>query len=173
MRRLPALLLLSLLVSCSYAVQKDLIEEGTRNPDLNALIQNPDLYRDKLFIVGGVIARTTLSPAGSEVEALYAPVDSRGYPEPVTTSARRYLAVYPKDKGVLDPLLYKRDRNITIAGVFTGTTKGTVGKMEYVFPVFTIVRISLEREVRYVDVYPHYYPYPGYWEGWGPPYWWW
>ncbi len=175
MKRLAVLLLLLLLVSCTYAVQKDLIEEGTRNPDLGSLIQNPDMYRNKLFILGGVIAETKLLPEGSEIEALYAPVDSRGYPEPMHASSRRYLAVYPKDKGLLDPLVYKRNRNVTIAGVFTGTARGKVGEMEYVFPVFTIVRVSLERDLRYAYSYP-YYPYPSYWEpyGWeGPPYAWW
>jgi len=44
------------------------------------------------------------------------------------------VAIYPKEMGVLDPLIFK-GRNFAIAATFTGTTKGTVDKAEYVYPV--------------------------------------
>jgi outer membrane lipoprotein len=171
MKRLSVVLILLLLVSCASVIRKDLMETGTRNPDLAALVQDPDVHRNKLFILGGIIAHTSVTPQGSEIEALYVPVNSLGRTKKASEPTGRFLAVYPKEKGVLDPLIYKRNRRITIAGVFTGTAKGMLDKMEYVFPVFTIVQIHLGKEVRYVEIYPYYdYPYWGpYWE----PYWWW
>lgn len=167
MKRLSVVLVLFLCASCASAINKDLLREGTRNPDLGALVQTPDLFRSKLFILGGIIARTTLTPQGSEVEALYTPVDSLGYTERPGKSAMRYLAVYPKEKGTLDPLIYRRGRNITMAGVFTGIEKGVVDKMEYTFPVFRIEEIHLAEEVRYAQPYPAY----PYWDPYWGPYW--
>jgi len=151
MKRLSALFLLLVLLSCAPVIRKDLMEQGTRNPDLASLVQNADANRDKLFVLGGIIARTTVTPEGSEIEALYVPVDSYGRTERASASSMRYMAIYPKERGVLDPLIYKRHRSMTIAGVFTGTTKGMLDKMAYVFPVFTIVQIHLQTEEQYAE----------------------
>lgn len=62
------------------------------------------------------------------------PIDPQGYTEDIGASAQRYVAIYPKEMGVLDPLIFK-GRNFAIAATFTGTTKGTVDKAEYVYPV--------------------------------------
>jgi len=167
MKKFLAVLLFLFAASCASVIQTDLMEKGTRNPDLTVLVRNPDAYRNNIFILGGIVAHTTLTPKGSEIEALYVPVNSLGYPEEASGSATRYIAVYPKEKGVLDPLIYRRDSDITIAGTYVGTTKGTVGEMEYVFPVFRIVQIYLGREAWYAEGYPYpYHPYGYYGPGW-------
>jgi len=158
------LLVLSL-VSCVPAIRSDYMQQGARNPSLAALIQNPDMYRDRLFILGGVIARTTLKAEDSEIEALYVPVDNWGYPQDAVSSSQRFLALYPREQGILDPLIYQKNRRATIAGVFTGVVTGKVDEMEYVFPLFRIMQIYLEPK-RPAAVYYYYPPaYPG-------PIWW-
>lgn len=152
-------------VSCTSAIRPDYMQQGTKNPSLAALVRSPDMYRDRMFILGGLIARTTLKPEGSEIEALFVPVDNWGYPQDVALSSQRFLALYPLENGVLDPLIYQKNRRITIAGTFTGTLAGKVDEMEYVFPVFRIMQIYLEPR-RPAAVYYYYPPpYPG-------PIWW-
>jgi outer membrane lipoprotein len=171
-KRVLIVLLALFLASCTYVIRKDLMGQGTRNPSLDALIQNPDAYRGKLFILGGLIARTTLKPEGSQVEAIYVSVDSFGLPEEATLTAHRYLALYPRDQGVLDPLIYKESTKITVAGIFTGTTQSKVDDMEYVFPVFNVIQIHLEKKEPAVvyEYYPYYWG-PGWWGyPWGPWY---
>ncbi len=159
-----ALLVLSL-VACTSAIRPDYMQQATKNPSLPSLVQNPDMYRGQLFILGGLIARTTLKPEGSEIEALFVPVDSFGYPQDTPLSSQRFLALYPREMGVLDPLIYQKNRRVTIAGTFTGIMAGKVDEMEYVFPVFRIVQIYLEPR-RPAAVYYYYPPpYPG-------PIWW-
>ena len=165
MKRIAIMVLLALsFVSCTSAIRRDLMEQGIRNPSLAALIQNPEVYRDQLFILGGIIARTTLKAEGSEIEALYVPVDSRGYPQDDASSSQRFLAVYPREKGILDPLVYQKDRGISIAGTFTGIIQGKVDEMAYVFPVFRILQVYLEPK-RPPGVYYYYPAYmgPGWW----------
>lgn len=147
------------------------MDEGIRNVSFPNLLQDPAAYSGKLFILGGLIVDTKLTERGSEIEALYVPVDSKGNLEEDTHryAGGRYLAIYPKERGILDPVIYKQRREITLAGVFTGTQKGKINEMEYTYPVFEIKQLYLWPEQRYY-MYPYYYPYP-YWWYYGPPWW--
>ena len=160
------------------------MKAGRRDADMTVLSQQPTPYIGKLFILGGVILKTTVTNEGSVVEAMYVPVDANGYLKDVLENGR-FLAIYPKKDGILDPMIYKRKREVTIAGYFEGTRKGTLDKAEYNFPVFRISEIYLwNQEYSYAYPYyysPYYYPYYGsyyspWWGGgyyWGSPWWGW
>lgn len=187
MKKILLLLTIGLLIlsACAPVLNKNLMKEGTRNVPLAALVSNPEQYRGKLFILGGIIVNTKLTQNGSQVEALYAPVDSRGnLEEGVKYSGGRYLAVYPKTQGLLDPIIYKRNRAITMAGTFVDLQKGKIDDMEYTYPVFEIRQIHLwdEPQAYYMPAYPWYAPYPYDWYNpwwpyspypyrYGPPWW--
>ncbi len=166
-----------LLFSCVSVLRKDLMETGIRKFSFADLIGNPELYKGRLFVLGGMIVNTALTREGSQIEAVYVPVDSRGYLENLPGSTVRYLAILPGARGILDPMIYRKNRQITLAGTFTGTQPGKIDSMDYVFPVFQIEQVYLweERPVAY-SPYPWAYPYPYHWGapvpyGWGP-YWW-
>ena len=55
----------------------------------------------------------------------------------------------------LDPLIYRSGREITFAGILTGSRKKVMGEAEHISPVFDAKEVYLWREERY-------YPYP-YW----------
>jgi len=176
-----------MLSSCAPVLRQDIMDKAVREFSLSDLRTNPDPYKGKLFVLGGSIANTKITAAGSQIEALYVPVDSKGYLEDVEPSSTdgRFLAILPKGKGTLDPLIYRKGRDITVAGDFLGTQSGKIDEAEYIYPVFEIVQIYLWKEREY---YPYYYPYPYYysypywgyypWRPWGPwwgyypPYWW-
>lgn len=168
------LVLISLLMaSCAAPViKKDLLAEGIRNVSLSSLAANQNMYRGKLFILGGIIAATRVTDEGTVIEALYVPVDEKGYLEE-TPGRGRYLAIWPKESGILDPMVYRRNRQITVAGTFEGFREGKLDKTTYSFPVFDAVQIFLWKEVPpypsyyyspyyYGPYYPYYYPYPYY-----------
>ncbi len=162
--------MLLLIPACTRPVIKEnLLEEGTRDVSLSALSANQNLYRGKLFILGGIIANTTVTDEGTVIEALYVPVDDKGYLEEAPGRGR-YLAIWPKASGILDPMLYRRNREITVAGTFEGLRKGKLGKTTYLFPVFDAVQVFLWKEAPYYPAYyyspyyygpyyPYYYPY--------------
>lgn len=145
------------------------MDEGTRKVSFPDLIQDPAAYTGKLFILGGLIVNTKLTEKGSEIEALYVPVDSKGRLEEYTSTygGGRYLAIYPKAQGILDPVIYKQGREISIAGIFTGTQKGKINEMEYTYPVFEIRQLYLWPEEQYYMAPAYPYPYPYWW--YGPP----
>ena len=177
-----------MLLSCAPVIRKDLMEVAIRNVPLSEVKKNPDVYKSKLFVVGGIIVDTKATAEGSLVEALYVPVDSKGYLKSVGMPHVRFLALLPKKEGFLDPIIFKSDRHITVAGDFEGIRKGKIGEMEYGYPFFVIKEIHLWREEGnyYYPYYyePYYAPYPYWWDypywGWGypwwrsgpPPYWW-
>lgn len=171
-----------ILSSCAPVLRRDIMETAIRKFSLSDIKNKPDPYKGKLFVLGGSIINTKITAEGSQIEALYIPVNSRGYlkdEEPLPT-AGRFLAILPKEQGTLDPLIYRKERHITVAGDFIGTHLGKIDEVEYTFPIFRIVQIYLWKETEYYPSY-YYYPYPfwwydPWWRPWGPwwryPYWW-
>jgi outer membrane lipoprotein len=156
MRR-EAVLVLALLslVSCSIPVlRSDLLDRGIRDVSMTQLAGSPQLYVGKLFILGGRIESISVTEMGSIIEAAYIPADSVGYLEKTQTATGRYLALYPREFGVLDPMLYSNGRLITLAGEFTELRPGSIGAAEYTFPYFVIRQIYLWPEGRTTRGFP-------------------
>ena len=153
------LILIILVSSCTPVLQKDLIKSGTFDIDPAGLRKDSSQYMGNLYILGGIIAKTTVTEEGSLIEALYVPVNSRGYLKDSAPSNWRFLALY-RGEEFLDPLIFGEKREITIAGKFNGTRRGMIGEMEYVFPLFEIQEIHLWEEIREREhyFYPEYYP---------------
>ena len=56
----------------------------------------------------------------------------------------------------LDPLIYRQGRDITVAGVLTGSRERLIGEIEYTYPVFEAREIYLFKEEKF---FPYPYPY--------------
>lgn len=166
------------LTACAPVLSRDLMREGTRDVPMTRFQTTPEAYKGQLFILGGVIVDTRLTEQGSEIEALYVPVDSSGDLEEGEHAGGRFLALLPKAKGMLDPEVYKKGREVTLAGEFVETRKGKIDEMEYTYPVFNIRQIYLWPEEKYYPYppyyyypyYPYYYDSPFLYDRWGRPY---
>ena len=170
-RFIVAAFLSVLLVSCAPVLRKEYMETGVRNIPLAEVKQDPGQFKGKLFILGGIIVNTKVTDEGSLIEAIYVKVDSRGYLESGTDG--RFLALYPKEGGMLDPQIYHKGRRITLAADFAGTRQGKIDETKYVYPFFVIKDLYLWEERAYYYPQPYYYPYPyGYWWDNPYPYWW-
>lgn len=148
--------LLSLLHSCSLPVlRKDFLENGIRNPLLSDFLQSPETLRNHLFVLGGTVVSTRFTEEGSLIEAIFVPVNSLGYPQTPSLLARRFLAVYPVEKGILDPIIYYQGKVITFAGIFLENRIGFIDDVSYTYPTFMIEEIYLWEQRGYSS-----YPYP-------------
>ena len=165
---LPAYMLLFLaaatLLSCAPVISRDLMDTGIRNVTLSEVIQKPDLYRGKLFILGGVIVNTSVTPEGSLIEAYYVAVDSQGY---LTGGAgERYFAILPKNSGALNPQTYRNGKRITVAAEFVRVREDILNKSGHPDPFFEVRQIYLWEER------PNDYRYPpGFYWRYGPTWW--
>lgn len=172
-------LFLSFLSSCAPVIGKGIRQTAIYDFSLSEIRASPDIYKGRTFILGGLIADTKLTESGSIIEAVYMHTDSWGYRKRSKVENVRYRALLPKEKGILDPLIYSPGREITVAGEFIDMQTGKIGEMEYRFPVFEIGEIYLweeEKEDRYKYPPPYYYPYPYWYDPWMrrpyPPPWW-
>ena len=160
-----------MLSSCAPVLNNELLSRGIFDMRASALTEAPDIYRGKLFIMGGKIVNTKATEAGSMIEAVYVPVDAIGFLKDVRGGSR-FLALYPKDKGFLDPMIYTRNREITLAGEFLEARHGKIDDMEYAYPLFEIKELYLweERSSGYYFImappYPPFYPSPRYYNPW-------
>jgi outer membrane lipoprotein len=148
------------LVSCAPVLTRNVMQSGTKDVRFSEIKQYPVLNKGKLFILGGIIVKTTLTNEGSLIEAIYVPVNSLGYLKSYGTTNERFLALY-KGTTLLDPLIYSEKREITVAGEFIEIRKGTIGEMDYMYPLFEIKEIYLWEEYTEPDYYrypPFYYP---------------
>jgi len=163
-----------MLSACTPVLNKELMSQGARNIPLSQIRSSPGASQGKLFIFGGVIIDTRVTDNGSLIEALYVPVSKLGYLRDLELYGGRFLALYPRTNGMLDPVIYRKGREITLAGTFIENRRGKIDEMEYVYPLFEIKQIYLweeQRDYYMVPAYPYYYPYP-YPYGWYDPWWW-
>ena len=172
MKKLCLIVIINIFMfSCVPVLTRDLMQKGIYNTRLSEVKQDPVLNKGKLFILGGIIVKTTVTKEGSLIEAIFVPVNSFGYlKEYKTTSNERFMALY-RGKELLDPLIYSEKREITLAGEFIEIRKGFIGEMEYDYPLFEIKEIYLWEEYKGNNYYsyPPYYP-PPYYRYWNSPY---
>ena len=146
--------------SCAPILSEQVHQQGISRISLVDIKKDLTPYKGKLFILGGVIVKTTITKEGSLIEALYIPVDSRGYLKSLSTADGRFLAIY-SSKELLDPVIFREQREVTLAGELIGTRSGKIDEMDYVYPLFEIKEIYLWREKKEYDRH-HYPPYPYY-----------
>lgn len=181
MRKLSLIIIVLLItISCAPVFEKEIMENALMNIPISTIRQQPLNYKERLFILGGLIVSTKIVEKGSMIEAINIPVDSLGYLKDSKFANGRFLALYPHEKGILDPMIYKRGRYVTIAGRFIELQKGKIDELQYEYPLFEIVDIYLwEEKKEYVIVPPYYYPYPypswydPWWRYYPYPPWWW
>lgn len=178
MRGVYLLVFVVFLYSCAPVLRPETMEIASREVPLFAMREDPSPFIGKLYVLGGIIIETRFTHEGSLIEALYVPVDSRGYLTSLNESDGRFLALFPKESGHLDPLIYRRGREITLSGEFIGLRKGKLDEVEYTYPLFEIREIYLWPRIReyYYMPPPYYppppfYPYPYWWRYYPYPYW--
>jgi outer membrane lipoprotein len=158
-----SVIILTALLSCAPVFKREIMDTALIDIPLSSIRQNPDAYKGRVFIIGGLIVSTKITENGSLIEAIYVPVDSLGYLKDIKHANGRFLAILPKEKGLLDPVIYRQGREITVAGKFVEMQTGKIGEMQYAYPFFEIKDIHLweERKEYYIaPPYYYYYPYP-------------
>lgn len=162
-----------ILCSCSPVLRKELMDSAVRDVPFSEVAASPSEHKGELFILGGVIVSTKATEKGSLIEAIYIDVDKRGNLKDILPSTRRYLALLPKTAGFLDPLIYKKNRRVTLAATLEGERVGKIDDMDYQFPLFRIEEIYLWPKEEYRAPYPYWYDpyYPYYPPWWYDPYW--
>ncbi|MGQ9920615.1 MAG: Slp family lipoprotein [Desulfobacca sp.] len=168
------ILLLCTISACAPAISRSLRQQAEPQLSFAALSSDPDVHQGKIVILGGVIAQTTPKPGRTEVEVVQKPLDYFQEPQTTDTSLGRFLVVADR---FLDPLVFRKDRKITVAGPVQGSEVRPLGDMAYRYPVVTGQEVKLWPIPR-PDPFPYRWgfgvPVYYYWGPWGPgPFWLW
>jgi len=156
MKRFIILCLLSVSIfSCAHVILREHRNAAVKDVPFNLLIRNTDAYVGEMFIFGGIIAETKITRQGAEIEIVQSPLDRFGNIIDRDVSEGRFITTTAK---YLDPLIYRKGRDVTVAGILLGSRKQLFGEIEYTFPVFDAKEIYLWKEEKYYP-YPYLYPY--------------
>ncbi len=122
---------------------------------------------------GGVIVGVDNQQTYTQLEVLSYPLNFYGRPQLNQTSEGRFLV---KSTDFLDPAVYGKDKEITVAGMIDGDVNHTVGHKAMRLPLIAASVIHLwpvetERNYNGGFGYPSfYYGHPFYWGGYYRPY---
>lgn len=134
-----------LLQGCTYAISPEISHKADKTISFDRLQADPDEYKGKLLILGGIIAQTTAIKQGTLIEIEQKRLDYWGKPERMKRTGGRFLAFYP---GYLDPLVYSPGRDITIAGEVQGISSPALGDKQYDYPVILTKEMKLWPVIR-------------------------
>ena len=138
--------------------------------------QNIDSHKDTPVRWGGVIIDVENEENFSFVQILYYPLSYSGRPQPDELHGGRFVI---KSTEFLDPVVYAKDKEITVTGVLNGKIKRLVGKKIIQVPLIQSSGIHLWPEGNgyggygsyYHGFYGHPYLFRGGWGRYYSPYW--
>lgn len=116
---------------------------------------------------GGVIAAVKNNADTTMLEIVNFPLTANLRPKKGDNTLGRFRLYF---NGLLDPIIYKQGRSITVVGTVSALESGKIGEHEYQFPVLKDASVHLWKKVERVDVNlhqsPHYYHNnPYFWGG--------
>ncbi len=142
MKKLAAMLATTLLVQgCTYAISPELADKADQTISFEQLLADPDLYKGKILILGGVIAGIAAAkPRGTLIGAVQRTLDYWGKPIRTAKTGGRFLLYHPS---TLDAFIYSPGREITVAAEVAGTKLDILGDKEFADPVLVIKEIKV------------------------------
>ena len=174
------LLLICLLLSACAGLPSALKDVPVADIPYGQASQSINSYKDASVRWGGVIIDVENEQDSSLVQVLFHPLDSYGRPQLNKPGEGRFVI---KSTEFLDPVVYAKDKEVTVAGILAGDIERTIGKRVVRLPLISATAIHLwpisERDDFYRRGFYDYrfnpyfgYPgYPFYWRGYYGPYW--
>ena len=141
MRKVFLIIIIILLMSgCAHVISQQLREQADKELTAEMLFKNPEAYRGKTVILGGIIISTHNRKKGTYVEVLQTPLDYRGRPEDTDFSYGRFIFVYDE---YLDSAIFLEGKPITVGGKVIGKTTRPLGEIEYTYPLIYAREVHL------------------------------
>ncbi|CAG1022086.1 partial Outer membrane protein Slp, partial [Patescibacteria group bacterium] len=147
----PYLLLLYLfLVACS-SVPTNIENPPVFDISYNYAVQDSERYKNMPVRWGGVIATVENEQNASYLQVLSYPLNSYGRPMLDENPQGRFVV---KSNQFLDPMLYEKNSEITVAGTLLGKIDRTIDKKVMSLPLVQSTTLYQW------PAYQPYYPYP-------------
>jgi outer membrane lipoprotein len=129
-----------------------------REVSYQVVSQNIEAYKDVPVRWGGAIIDVENEKDFSLVQVLFYPLDHKGYPQINQKSEGRFVI---ESSEFLDPAVYAKDTEITVAGMLKGDIERTIGNKTIRVPLISATAIYLwPKDYRYNYYGPGRYGYP-------------
>ncbi len=136
---LPLLLLLG---GCAHNLSKRALALADRTITFDKLKENPDAYRGKIVILGGVIKTITQTPQGTELEVEQYRLDGREMPDEASGSGGRFLAIVPEK---LAKSICGTGLLVSMAGEVAGKKAMVIEGEEFSYPEVAVRELRIIR----------------------------
>ncbi len=123
-----------------------------------AVQSNPEMYQGRKVIWGGSIISLKNLKDFTVIQVLQHPLDARDRVRTRKESAGRFLVVVA---GYLDSEIYKKEKEIIVAGTLDEVRVEPINEMEYAYPVLKPLEIKLFSPIgdsTYEQLSPWRYP---------------
>lgn len=136
---------------------------------LEQVQQKPSYYQGSPVRWGGKIIEVNNEDNFSRIQILSYPLNSYGRPQTARKNEGRFVI---QSKEFLDPAVYKKEAEITIAGFLKGQIEHTIDKKTLKLPLVMVEEMHLWADYRYQNdfYYSPYSPYYRYRYGYGHRY---
>ena len=105
---------------------------------------------------GGQIASVAIEADYTVLDVVQMDLNTTARPKNKNESAGRFKVYY---KGLLDPLIYKKGKNITALGTINEPIEGNIGELVYSFPVLVVKNVYLWDDAKNVSWAVGYDPF--------------
>ena len=162
----PYLLSACIFLSACAGLPAAVREVPVQDVTYSQVSQNPVHYKDTSVRWGGVVIDVENEENFTLVQVLSYPLNYYGRPELSKPSEGRFVIKSPE---FLDPAVYAKDREITVAGAIEGDMERTIGKKHVRLPLLTSKAIYLWPNYQADPYgYGYGYGYRGYGYGFSP-----
>ncbi len=157
-----------LLAGCMPVISRSTLQGVNRDLTFELVRERPSSFVGEKVLWGGVILSTNVRGNKTFIEVIQTPLDFTDRPKDIDQSKGRFIV---EAEGFLDPAVYKKGREITVAGEIVGIRKRELDKTEYRYIVIRAIETHLWKKVKpippspyppyyYDPFYSPYYPYP-------------
>ena len=149
--------------ACSLAPQNLRVDENTSLTTFSQVKDDASIVQGTSARWGGVIAEITNNADNTMLEIVYFSLNSSSRPKQEDKTLGRFKVYY---KGLLDPIIYKQGRSITVLGQISLSEDGVIGEHQYQYPVLNASAIHLWKKIEKADLRLRQNPFwysPSYW----------
>ena len=151
MKRTFLILAIAFLLSgCAHAISQELREQTDKELTAEMLFKDPEAYKGKTVILGGIIISTRNSDEGTHIEVLQTLLDYRGRPKDTDYSYGRFIFFYEE---YMDAVIFSKGKAVTVGGKVSGKTTRPLGDIEYTYPLIYAREVHLFGPKSTIPVY--------------------
>lgn len=132
--------LITLVLGCAHVVPEEVRKTVDQSVNIKVLFKEPGTYSGKTVMLGGEILQVKNTKKGTFVEVLQRDLSTDGRPILDAPTMGRFMVL---SKEFLDPEVFKKGKLLTVVGQVKGTISGTIGEVEYKYPLIEATHLYL------------------------------